>query len=47
MTLVPKNQGHQYKGILALGPEPTPDVFQLATFQQGLKSIIKQLSHCC
>lgn len=37
MTLVPKNQGHQYKGILALGPEPTPDVFQLATFQQGLK----------
>ena len=37
MTLVPKNQCHQYKGILALGPEPTPDVFQLATFQQGLK----------
>lgn len=37
MTLVPKNEGHQYKGILALGPEPTPDVFQLASFQQGLK----------
>ena len=37
MVLVEKNQGEQYRGILALGPEPTPDKFKLAAFKIGLK----------
>ncbi|MBP2099735.1 DNA-formamidopyrimidine glycosylase [Enterococcus rivorum] len=37
MVLVEKDQGANYKGILALGPEPIPSQFKLAAFQKGLK----------
>ncbi|MTD38670.1 DNA-formamidopyrimidine glycosylase [Erwinia sp. CPCC 100877] len=37
MVLVEKDQGQNYKGILALGPEPTPADFKLADFRLGLK----------
>lgn len=37
MVLVPKNQGENYKGILALGPEPLPSEFKLLEFRKGLK----------
>lgn len=37
MTLVGKDQGEQYRGILQLGPEPTAEAFQLAAFKAGLK----------
>lgn len=37
MVLVPKDQGANYKGILALGPEPVPTEFKLAEFHAGLK----------
>jgi formamidopyrimidine-DNA glycosylase len=37
MVLVEKDQGLNYRGILALGPEPTPETFKLADFQAGLK----------
>lgn len=37
MTLVEKNQGINYKSILALGPEPVPTEFKLKPFREGLK----------
>jgi formamidopyrimidine-DNA glycosylase len=37
MVLVEKDQGQNYKGILALGPEPIPADFKLADFRSGLK----------
>lgn len=37
MVLVEKDQGKQYKGIVALGPEPIPTDFKLVEFSQGLK----------
>ncbi|MGC6767460.1 DNA-formamidopyrimidine glycosylase [Enterococcus sp. LJL128] len=37
MVLVDKEQASQYKGILALGPEPLPEVFHLKDFRRGLK----------
>jgi formamidopyrimidine-DNA glycosylase len=37
MVLVEKDQGQNYKGILALGPEPIPAAFKLADFRLGLK----------
>lgn len=37
MVLLPKDQGQNYKGILALGPEPIPSEFSLSEFRTGLK----------
>ena len=37
MVLVDKDQSNQYKGILALGPEPVPLDFTLGPFKEGLK----------
>lgn len=37
MVLVDKDQGTNYKGILALGPEPIPSQFKLNEFRLGLK----------
>lgn len=37
MVLMEKDQGTQYKGILALGPEPIPSEFKLSEFTKGLK----------
>lgn len=37
MVLVEKDKSNEYKGILALGPEPIPDKFLLQPFQAGLK----------
>ncbi|MBO0469405.1 DNA-formamidopyrimidine glycosylase [Enterococcus sp. DIV0242_7C1] len=37
MTLVEKDQGINYKSILALGPEPVPTEFKLKPFREGLK----------
>ncbi|MGK0551035.1 DNA-formamidopyrimidine glycosylase [Enterococcus faecalis] len=37
MVLVDKDQGKNYRGILALGPEPIPEMFKLHEFQNGLK----------
>lgn len=37
MVLVDKDQGTNYKGILALGPEPIPSQFKLNEFRSGLK----------
>ncbi|MCA5012989.1 MULTISPECIES: DNA-formamidopyrimidine glycosylase [unclassified Enterococcus] len=37
MTLVEKDQGINYKSILALGPEPVPTEFKLKSFREGLK----------
>lgn len=37
MVLVDKDQGTNYKGILALGPEPIPSQFKLNAFRLGLK----------
>lgn len=37
MVLVEKDQSQFYKGILALGPEPTPAEFKLARFKKELK----------
>lgn len=37
MSLVAKNHAEQYKGILALGPEPVSSQFKLSEFRVGLK----------
>lgn len=37
MLLTAKDQGENYKGIVALGPEPLPSTFKLKEFQIGLK----------
>lgn len=37
MTLVPKNQGHQYKGILALGPRANTRRFPISYFSTRLE----------
>lgn len=37
MVLVAKDQAENYKGILALGPEPIPSEFKLTAFRKGLK----------